>query len=91
MGLGCTFNLNVGMSGAQAKIFMSCGRLLAWPFGVEMCGRLGDGSGKMQSPRTPTFSLVLKFTRYYLYLILKFSPVVCRKISEATQIREWLL
>ena len=24
------------MSGAQAKIFMSCGRLLAWPFGVEM-------------------------------------------------------
>ena len=63
------------MSGAQAKIFMSCGRLLAWPFGVEMweIGRWLREDAKSTDSYFLTFFFIIfffNFTRYYLYLIL---------------------
>ena len=75
---------------------MSCGRLLAWPFWCVENSDVGDGSGKMQIPRIPTCLFFCSNFSFILYLTLlvttciEFSPVVCRKISEASQVGEWL-
>ena len=80
------------MSGAQAKIFMSCGRLLAWPFGVEMWEdwEMAPGRCKVHGFLLSDFFYftLLYFTSDY-FVFFKFSPVVCRekKLEEPVRLK----
>ena len=73
------------MSGAQAKIFMSCGRLLAWPFGVEMWEdwEMAPGRCKVHGFLLSDFFFpLLYFTSDYLYFLNSHRWFVGKKNSK---------